>query len=325
MIVMDSPSEIARPSGLVILNPRSSTCSAGHARRSVASQLASGDFTLHEMREGDDLGAIVREAVAQGVALVVAAGGDGTVSTVADALAGTSVRLAIFPMGTTNILARELEIPVEPGATPDLPAGLLINGPHAVARIDAMRVNGHHYFTQIGVGIDSLMIRDTNDNSKKRFGRAAYLWTAFARLVGFQPRRFTITVDNRTYHVRASQIVVANAGMLGQPPFRWGPDIRPDDGRLNVCVVRARTFVHYAYLSWHILRGRHNQSPHIRYLVAERSVSIVAKHPLPVQGDGEILGDTPVQIDLVPASLHVVVPELRLDPLEPRTVGESTN
>ena len=295
--------------GLVVLNPRSSTSSADGVRRSVARQVDCGDFAIHEMVEEEDIRTVVRDALERGVTLVVAAGGDGTVSTVADILAGSSASLAIFPMGTTNILARELNIPVEPVAGDDLPAGRLLDGPHALARIDAMKVDGRHYFTQVGVGIDSLMIRDTDDQSKKRFGRAAYLWTAFARLLGFQPRRFTITVDNRSITVRASQVVVANAGMLGQPPFRWGPDIRPDDGRINVCIVGAKSIWNYAHLCWHIARGRHDQSPHIRYLAATRTVSIAAKHPLPVQGDGEIIGETPIQIDLIPAALRVIVPE----------------
>ena len=96
--------------------------------------------------------------------------------------------------------------------------------------------------------------------------------------------------------------------MMGQPPLRWGPDIRPDDGRLDVCIVRARTVVDYLGLLWHVVRGSHKQSPNVRYEVASRSVVIEAKHPLPVQADGEILGKTPVRIEVVPLALKIVVP-----------------
>ena len=129
-----------------------------------------------------------------------------------------------------------------------------------------MKVGGKHYFTQVGVGIDALMIRDTKREHKRRFGRLAYLWTALTRLLGFQPRRFLIEVDDRQERRRASQVVVANSGTLGQPPFRWGPDIRPDDGRLDVCIVRARTLLDYLSLAWHVVRGQHGRDPNMRYL-----------------------------------------------------------
>ncbi len=302
---------------LLLLNPKSSSSSPDLVRRSIDEQLAGCDVEVHEMAEGDDLRRIVAEAVDRGVALVVAAGGDGTVSTVADVLAGTDVQLAIFPMGTANVFAHELGIPFTVEEACRLVAGRLQGGPHAVARIDAMRIGGHHYFTQAGVGIDSLMIRDTDDASKRRFGRAAYLWTALTRILGFQPRRFTIAIDGRDLSVRATEVVVANVGSMGQPSFRWGPGIRPDDGRLDVCIVRARSMTHYLHLFWVVLRARHRQSPHVRYEASKHSISIASKPPLPVQADGEIIGETPVRIEVVPATLQVIVPEDSATPAGP--------
>lgn len=303
-----APDSTAATSCLVILNPKSGTSSADGVRRALARPIEEGAYRIHEVAEGDDIPAIVRAALDRGADRVVAAGGDGTVSTVADVLAGTPATLAILPMGTTNVLSRELGIPVEGPGTGEVPAAALLDGPHRVARIDAMKVDGRHYFTQVGVGIDALMIRDTDDQAKKRFGRVAYLWTAARRLIGFQSRRFDLTVDNRTERVRATQIVVANVGMLGQPPYRWGPGIRPDDGKLSVCVVRARSIWHFLRLFWYVARGRHGQSPHVRYFEARRMVKIEGRRPTPVQADGEFLGETPVAIDLIPAALRVLAP-----------------
>ncbi len=309
----------ARPArAFSVLNPKSGSCTVADVRKALAEHLACAGAEVHEVGEGDDIAAIVREALARGCDPIVAAGGDGTVSTVADVLVGTSAHLIVLPLGTANVLARELGIPVDlegaallgslrlKGATPveGAPAGR----DHAVVRLDAMKIGKRHYFTQVGVGIDALMIRDTADAHKRRFGRLAYLWTAATRLVGFQPRRFRITVDNRTIAVKASQLVVANTGMMGQPPFRWGPDIRADDGRLDVCIVRARTLLDYLGLLRHVALGSHKRSPNVRYEVANRSVLIDAKHPLPVQADGEVLGETPVRVDVIPAALRVVVP-----------------
>ncbi len=171
------------------------------------------------------------------------------------------------------------------------------------------RVSGDQYFVlQIGIGIDSLMIRDTDRQSKRRFGRAAYLWTAFTRLIGYQPMRFTIVADGKRIRPRASQVLIANGGVLGIPPFRWGPNIRPDDGKIDVCIVSARTGLDYMGLIWHTLLGQQRRDRNVRYLTAERSIAISADQPLPIQADGEIIGETPIQIEVVPDALKVIVP-----------------
>ncbi len=237
---------------------------------------------IHEAACDDSIAALVRAALGRGCDLIVAAGGDGTVSAVANALIGSgdggSVPLGIIPLGTTNVLARELGIPVDLEQ-----ACRLLAGPHATRQIDGMRVGPACYFTQIGVGIDALMIRDTLREHKRRFGRVAYLWTAATRLLGFQPRRFEVVIDGRRRRARASQIIVANSGILGQHPFRWGPDICLDDGRLDVCIVRARNLIDYVKLSWFVLSGQHRLSPKVRYFTVNQAVAITTRRPLPVR------------------------------------------
>ena len=291
-----------------ILNPKAGSA-VGDAVRKALSGCMNGDGTrleLHEATEGVDLGALVRDRLAKGVDLVIAAGGDGTVSTVADALAGSGTPLGIIPMGTANVLARELNIPLELEA-----ACRLLVSEHDVTTIDAMRVDGRHYVTQLGVGLDAMMIRDTSTEQKRRFGKAAYLWTAIRGLAGMQPRRFVLEVDGKTVRTHASQVILANVGMLGQPPFRYGPNIRLDDGKLDVCVSKARHIFHYIGMFWHVITSRHKADPNVRYFLAERSVSIAPKHPLPVQADGEIIGETPIRVDVVRGAIRVIVPKDR--------------
>ncbi len=307
------PDPVPRIKVLAILNPRSGSCTPEAVRLAIGEHLASAEVVIHEVNPGDDLPAIIHGALARGFDPIIAAGGDGTVSTVANALVGTQAHLIIFPLGTANVLARELGIPIELDGACKLSAGRVNPGSlagkhHEIVEIDAMRVQGHHYFTQIGVGIDSIMIRDTAVEHKRRFGRLAYLWTALITLVGFQPRRFSLTIDDRKLSRRASQVLVANTGMMGQAGLRWGPEIRPDDAKLDVCIARARSLVDFAVMFWHVLRRSHQKSRNVRYLVATQSVTIEAKHPLPVQADGEIIGPTPVHIELVPKALKVVVP-----------------
>jgi diacylglycerol kinase (ATP) len=289
----------------VIVNPASGSALAADVERALERHFAPGTYELHQAAPGMELAPIVHSALERGVDLVVAGGGDGTVSSVAKGLEGSTTPLGILPLGTANVLARELGIPLDLDG-----ACHLLAIAHATRAVDAMRVGDRIYFTQVGVGIDALMIRDTSSERKRQFGRLAYLWTAFRNLIGFEPRRFSIGVDGRHVRPRASQVVIANCGVLGQPPFRWGPHILPDDGRLDVCIIRARTALDYLKLSLHVVSGQFRSHPNLRYLVAERAVAINADRPLPVQADGEIIGETPVLVHVVPKAVQVVVPRL---------------
>ena len=292
-------------SAFVVLNPKSGAGGSTEAKRTLERHLSVAGVAcqVHEPSHGEPLLDRVREAVSAGCDLVVAAGGDGTVSAVADALASTETPLGIIPLGTANVLAGELGVPLDLEA-----ACALLAGEHALTRIDAMEVGGKHYVTQVGVGLDAEMIRDTLGEHKRRFGRVAYLWTAATRLIGVQPRRFTLTVDGKTTHRRAMQILVANSGTLGSRPFRWGPGIHPGDGRLDVCVIRAQTLLDFLTIGWHFLRGQHHLSPGVKYLAAFQSVTLSTRKPMPVQADGEIVGETPVTVTVVPGAVRVVVP-----------------
>jgi len=290
----------------VVLNPMAGSSNAADIRQALQQQLGEQIQTeIYETTgdEGEDIVAIVRAELANNPSVVVAAGGDGTISDVAEALIGTDTRLGIIPVGTANVFARELGIPLDlEGA-----CALLDGEPHTTS-VDAMKVGEQYYVLQIGIGIDSLMIRDTDRQAKRRFGRAAYMWTAFTRLIGYQPMRFTIVADGKRLRPRASQVLIANGGVLGAPPFRWGPNIRPDDGKIDVCIVSARTALDYMGLIWHTILGQQRRDRNVRYLTAERSIAISADHPLPIQADGEIIGDTPIQIQVIPNALRVIVP-----------------
>ena len=289
----------------VVLNPMAGSCTAADVRSAIKRHFVAEVWTseVYETTGKERVVDIVRATLDHGCDLVIAAGGDGTVSDVADALVHTDVPLGIIPVGTANVLARELGIPLALDA-----ACALLAGEHTTTSLDGMQVGEQFFMLQIGIGIDSLMIRDTEREHKRRFGRAAYLWTAFTRLIGYQPLRFTIVADGVRTRPRALQVLIANGGVLGMAPFRWGPDIRPDDGQIDVCIVNARTAVDYIGLVWHMLRSQQKRDRNVRYLSAKRSVVVNADLALPVQADGEIIGETPVQVRVVPSAVRVIVP-----------------
>jgi diacylglycerol kinase (ATP) len=292
----------------VVLNPMAGSCTANDVREALDRHFAPlAEYEIYETTglDDEDVVAVVRAAVGRGFTLFVAAGGDGTVSDVAEGLLGTNLPIGVIPVGTANVFARELGLPLDLEG-----ACATMAGPHTTTSVDAMQVGEKLYVLQIGIGIDSLMIRDTEREAKRRFGRAAYIWTAFTRLIGFQPVRFTIVADGQRSRPRASQVLVANGGVLGIAPLRWGPHIRPDDGQVDVCVVSARTALDYAGLAWHTLIGQQRRDRNVRYYAARHSVAISADQPLPIQADGEIIGETPVHVRVIPQAVRVIVPAL---------------
>ncbi len=303
--MMTRTSRVETSRMFVVMNVKSGQASPEAVRRAMLAYWGEEDkeHRIWQPGEGEDIVEGVRRAVAEGFDTIVAAGGDGTVSAVANGLVGSRAGLGIIPLGTANVLAHELGIPLAMDE-----ACALVNGEHDVAAIDAMGYGGKHYFTQIGVGLDALMIRDTNTEAKKRLGVLAYLWTAVTKLVRFQPHRFTISADGKTSKARALQVLLANCGMLGSSGLRWGPNIAVDDGRIDVCILRAGNLMSPLRVAWNVIRGRHRQDPDIAYLSAGREVAIRSERPLPVQGDGEVIGETPIEVRVVPQAVRVIVP-----------------
>ncbi len=290
---------------LVVVNARSGSSSPDEVRRALAAPSPDGHarFDIHEPGSEEDIEDVARTAVRQGTLTVVAAGGDGTVSAVANGLIGSRATLGIIPLGTANVLARELGIPLNLEAS-----CALLTGPNTSTAIDVMKVGARHCVTQVGIGIDALMIRDTTVAHKHWWGNLAYIWAAIARLAGFQPRRLSIAADGRGMRPKALQVVIANCGTLGASRFRWGPEICVHDGQVVVCILKARTIIDYLSTGWNLLWGRHRQARSAQYLTARRAVAVHADPPLPVQGDGEPIGQTPIEVRVVPHALRVITP-----------------
>jgi diacylglycerol kinase family enzyme len=262
------------------------------------------DLVVEELRDGDDVAAISRAARAPDVALVIAAGGDGTVGTVANALVQTPIPLGILPLGTGNDLARALGIPL---ALDDAIA--LLGGAHDVAEVDALKVGDRYFFANVSVGISPVMMRETTPALKQRFGLLAYVWTMLRQSNLFQIRRYILTLDGRHWRTRASEVLISSPTLLERPPYVFGPPETLSDGRLEVYLIAAQTLGDYARLVWDILRRPGQSSATLRHWTARQAVRIEsAGRPRLVQADGEVIGYTPIEVELAPRALRVIRP-----------------
>ncbi len=290
---------------LVIVNPASGHYEAGIVGAAIKRAISAGGHRpeFREVGPGESVPALVRRALADGFDMFVAVGGDGTVSGVVEGLDGSPAPVAVVPAGTGNLLARGLDLPLDPVA-----AAGLIAGEHAVRTLDAMRVGGRVFILNVGVGISSATVRDTTNADKRRFGRAAYVGTGLREALGFRPCRFTVTVDGRVTCLRATEVTVANCDFIGDIPWPWAPEILPDDGKLDVCLVLVPTVGESIRSGLRAMRHRRKPLPNVRWLRARRSVRIEANRTLPVQADGDLIGETPIELTVLPGAVRVIVP-----------------
>jgi diacylglycerol kinase family enzyme/membrane-associated phospholipid phosphatase len=266
----------------------------------------------------------IARAIREGCTRIVAAGGDGTVGLVAQCLArrrkrAPAVSLAIVPAGTTNLLARELGIPLDP----EKAIAIAAEAARAIA-IDAILVNRRYVFTQVGVGPDALMIRETTRERQAKIGRLAYLLAFAKRAPRFRPRWFTIRFDGQLVRERAWQLIAANAGSVGSPPFTWGRRIDPSDGIIDLCVFRVESPGDFGKVLWRLLTNSHRQNDQSKlYRIRDCAVIDTTRSVL-VQGDGEIVGRTPVTLRVVPAALRVLVARAVEGTVRPEAPPEAT-
>jgi YegS/Rv2252/BmrU family lipid kinase len=289
----------------VVLNARSGSGQASETRKRFLEWNRKGfEVTLHGPAAGEDFSATAMQAVSDGFDVVVACGGDGTVAAVAAALRGTDSLLGIVPLGTGNIVARDLGIPLDPMTAIDL-----LFADNDIKRVDVLDVDGHTCIMSLGVGISAYVARNTPAVHKRLFGPAAYLWDGLGEIGTVEPRRFDITVDGDRSSFSATEVSVANSGVFANMMLPWERGVRLDDGTMDVFVVSTESARDYPMLVFNVLRGSNSAEPGVVHLESRESVRIECEEALPVQVDGDIIGDTPVTVAMHPGALSVIVPE----------------
>jgi YegS/Rv2252/BmrU family lipid kinase len=262
-------------------------------------------YTFIRTRKGQDIAEIVRKHVQRDCDVVVAAGGDGTISRAVNAVYGTRAVLGIIPVGSANTVAREMGIPLDTES-----ACTLLLHPDSIRVTDVMKVNGEPFVMDVSVGINALTMRDTKRKHKRIFGLLAYIVTAVKWAFGYKSRRFTIVADGSTYFFSGAEVLIANGGILKNLLSKVIPDdATSTDGMLDVIVVRARKLSDYLKIIWYLILNKRTSESRVNRLQVKDRVTVFSSSPLPVQGDGEIIGETPVTVRFRPKTLSIIVPK----------------
>lgn len=293
------------PTAFIIINPVAGISNAQLLKRTIETRFHSAGWNsrFHFTAAGENTSDIVAAEILKGIDLVVAAGGDGTIAAVAAGMVHSHTPLGIIPTGTWNAIARNLQIPFMP-----IRAVNLMLGRHSIKKLDLMGVGNQIHAMNIGVGFSSTMIQSTDRTEKRKFGNFAYLWNIFKQIFGLQLRRYVIEADGVRYRGRAAEIFVANYGVVGLNALENVLNIKPDDGKVDVLIFRARTIWDLPSLFWQAFIKHQDRAPKYRQLSAAKSITIRVNPPVPVQADGELVGETPINVTVIPRSVRVIVP-----------------
>src|SRR5450756_1978794 len=264
-----------------------------------------------------------RDAVRRGADLVVAVGGDGTIRGVAEGVASSGIPMGVVPIGTGNLFARNVDIPL---GNAEKALAVALSGRDRtvdiawleIERADGVIDESEHLFLVIaGLGFDARMVAGTDENLKKGVGRLAYFFSAVRHLHG--PRMHVqMVVDERASRpLKLRSLMIGNCGKL-PGGLTLMPDALVDDGWLDVAAIDTRGGI----LGWgqlfgevvlqgfgvrSQLRDRVGRMDHVR----GRQVVARVDHPVHVQVDGDVLGKASgVRARIDPGALIIRVPDV---------------
>ena len=241
-----------------------------------------------------------REAVANRLDVVIAAGGDGTINEVIQELVGSKTALGVLPTGTANVWAREMGIPLDiAGASEILAYG-------RTRRIDVGSVNGRYFLLMVGIGFDGEVARVVERKFLKRLGVVGYLLVSFWLSFGYDSFAVNAKIGEQEVKTRALQIVIGNTQLYGGAvKFTW--QAQCDDGLLDVCIVRKRSKFRRIFIVLDFLLRRKQRSQWVSY-DKSATIEVQTRKPVAIQVDGDSCGNTPATFTVAPRALKVIVP-----------------
>lgn len=256
---------------------------------------------------------LASEAAAAGVDYVGIYGGDGSVMEAATGLFGTGVPLVVLPGGTANVFSKELGIP----QNLEKAAALVTDESSQVRKVDMGLVNGEHYFVlRFATGFEAEMTDLADRELKDRVGKLAYTVAGARAMAKPLNAKYRFTLDGREESCEGVTAMIANTGNLGLPGVKLdlakGSDV--SDGLLDVVVISHRDRSTWnRLLTFSVVRSdedirRDLEDIKVRYHWQARKIRIEADPPQKINLDGEIIGETPAEVEVVPQAMQVLVP-----------------
>lgn len=293
---------------LLIVNPTAGQGRPQEALEALQSSLAPILGGLIVTQGVGDAERAARTAAENGYSAVLAAGGDGTINEVVNGLltaesSSGPLPLGIVPLGTQNVLAHELGLPL------DLDGTLVLLQAGRTRPIDVGLAGSRHFVLMAGFGFDARVVGEVVRPMKALLGPAAYAFATVGALAKYHSTAISLSLDGEEVRSEAFLVVVANAASYAYRQIKLAPFAALDDGWLDICVFERAGLdrVGFATQMMAVLARRHLRDPRVRYY---RGRHLVLESDPPIQGqmDGDSFGHTPIEISLLPHALSIFVP-----------------
>lgn len=289
---------------LFIVNPTSGRDRSAPLRRKLLDYVAKLPESDAVVLAGpEEAACVAREAAAKGYECVVVAGGDGTVNEVINGIGDDGPCLGIVPLGTGNVLAYELGLDPD-----DLDNSLSVIAAAKTRQFDLGLAGNRRFVLMAGFGFDAEVVRSVPPRAKGIFGRMAYAPNLVRESVRYRPSEFRLTLDDTQLSTTAYNVIICNCAAYA-PGFRIAPDARPDDGVLDVLIFEHRPAMKLRFLGWL------SASLFMRWAADSAAVHYRAKRlrvqstpAVKMQLDGDVRGESGVDIEVLPKVLRLIVP-----------------
>jgi YegS/Rv2252/BmrU family lipid kinase len=254
--------------------------------------------------------ALARRAVSEGFDIVIGAGGDGTLNEIVQSLAYTPLKMGILPVGTTNVLARELHIPLSfQEALEQLPVARPIN--LDLGKLTHKR-DARYFLLMAGIGYDAEVVSNINLPLKAFAGKTAVVTSGLFNLITHRPfgvrMRLTDSFGKRLkLRKKVMQIMVSNAATYATD-YKIAEQARMDDGLLELHLFKSKRFLDTLMNLLSLVLRRHKEWTDFEHY-SLRVLQIHGSKAIQVQIDGDTICRLPVQIEVAPKALTVLAPK----------------
>ncbi|MGB7605495.1 MAG: YegS/Rv2252/BmrU family lipid kinase [Lutisporaceae bacterium] len=288
----------------LIYNPKSGDATFKNKLDKVINKFQAAGFITVPFRISNDLH--IDNAffdIDQDYEIICVSGGDGTVSSVSDAMARLGIKqpLGIFPSGTSNDLAAYLGIPRDIKACCDI----ILNG--IIKNIDLGKVNGNHFINVCSAGLLTDVAYKTDTNLKNALGQMAYYIKGIEEIPKFSPIKMRLVSEDKVIEDNMLLLLILNGSSAGGFN-RLAPDAIIDDGRMNVIAIKYANISNMLSLFLKIIRGEHIGDPNIYYFSTNK-LRVECSQICKTDIDGEKGPSFPLDIEVMHQFLKVFVPK----------------
>jgi methylglyoxal synthase len=266
------------------------------------------ELRVHQTTPDKTATELTQEAIAAEADLIIASGGDGTVSAVAGELIGTQIPLGVIPRGTANAFAVAVGIPARLNPIASA-CEVILAGQTRV--VDAARCNGLPMILLAGIGLEAETVERADRETKNRWGVLAYIVAGVQQFQEQELFETEIEVEGVVKTFQAGAVTIANAAPATSVMAQGLGRVVADDGLLNVTIAAPQTELQAVTAMVDLLGSAllrlPSQRPDIICLETAR-IKVTTQPPQKVALDGEIMGTTPVEIECIPEGLTVFAP-----------------